>query len=79
MSNQSTNEPLYFAYVVDEYKAGREIKSHWTRIGAVFPHKDGKGFTLCIRSGLAVSGDVMIREPLPEENAAAQTETGGQD
>ena len=51
----------YDVYVVEEYKdkAG-EDKSTWTRIGAAWPHKDGKGFNAELRA-LPVNGKLVIR------------------
>ena len=48
-------------YVVEDYKdkAG-EDKSAWTRIGAAWPHKDGKGFNAELRA-LPVNGKLVIR------------------
>jgi hypothetical protein len=35
-------KPTHYAYHISE---GSE-KNYWTRIGAVWPHKDGNGFSL---------------------------------
>ena len=40
-----------FAYSVEEYDAGNGKKGRsWTRIGAAFPHKEGPGFNIELRS-----------------------------
>lgn len=73
MSNTDNNRnaaPSHFAYVVEEYKAGKEIKSSWTRIGSVWMHEDAEGFDVRIKPGLAVSGRVIVRPPLPEREEA---------
>ena len=56
-------------YVVDDYKdkTGEE-KSHWTRIGTAWPHKDGKGFNAELRA-LPVSGKLVLRRYEPQEHA----------
>ena len=41
-STEEANSPTHYAYQVKE---GKE-KSYWTRIGAAWAHKDGKGFSL---------------------------------
>ena len=42
------NKPTYFAYAVTEREdnGGAENRDFWTKIGAAWPHKDGKGFTV---------------------------------
>jgi hypothetical protein len=74
MSHNRKTAPSHFAYVVEEYKSGKEIKSYWTKVGSVWKHDDGEGFTLRIRPGLAVSGPITVRPPLPEEAEGAQAE-----
>ncbi len=59
------NKPALAAYVVEEYQSGKEIKSQWTRVGSAWPHEDQDGFTIRIRPGLAVSGRIIVRPPLP--------------
>lgn len=53
-----TKAPTLIAWHI----AGKEEKPFWTRIGAAWPHKDGKGFTLQIDM-LPVSGRITLREP----------------
>lgn len=52
-----SKEPIFIAYTVT--KVGRD-KSYWTRIGAMFPHKDGQGFNLNLEA-LPVDGKVVLR------------------
>ncbi len=64
----SDNKPTHIAYAVREFKKedGKEDAS-WSRIGAAFEHKDGKGFNITL-DALPVSGRVVLRvnEPKPK-------------
>ncbi|MFZ4541265.1 MAG: hypothetical protein ACOYNL_05565 [Rickettsiales bacterium] len=51
------NAPTHVAYQV---KDGAQ-KSHWTRIGAAWAHKDGKGFSVQLDS-LPIDGRSALRE-----------------
>ena len=53
------NRPSHRAYTVRD--RGDNEDPFWTRIGAVFPHKDGKGFNLVL-DALPVDGRVVVRE-----------------
>ena len=46
--------PSYIAYVV---RGRKGQKDYWNKIGALFPHKDGKGFDL------ALDGKLVLRVP----------------
>jgi hypothetical protein len=55
-SNTKTGrKPTYEVFAV---KNGAEGKAVWMKIGAAWPHKDGKGFSL---KGFSINGD-----PCPE-------------
>lgn len=46
-------------------------KSYFTKVGAAFPNKDGKGFTVLLDAVPAsVDGQykIMLREPLPKDD-----------
>jgi hypothetical protein len=51
----------YDVLVVEKYEdgAGTE-KSHWTRVGVAFPHRDGQGLNVELNA-LPVSGKLVIR------------------
>ena len=73
--NKSNDEkilPALIAYHVPEPAPGRE-KSHWTRIGAAWDHKDGKGFTLNLDLVPATGGRIVLRafEEKQEEGEGA--------
>ena len=44
----------------------RGDKSFWTRIGAAWPHKDGKGLNLVL-SALPINGRLVLREYTPDD------------
>jgi hypothetical protein len=68
-----SNKPSHRVYAV----AKRGDTSDWTEIGAVWPHRDGKGFNLKL-SFLPLNGaDVVIREPLPKADDADASNMGG--
>lgn len=68
-SNQTSKTPVYLGYAVR--KVGKD--SFWTKIGAVFPHKDGTGLTLML-DALPIDGRVVLRAPkdAPASEEAAE-------
>lgn len=62
------NRPTHRAYAVEKFGEG---KSHWTDIGAAWPHKDGKGFNVKLNL-VPLSGEIVIREPKADEASTAQ-------
>ena len=51
----------YDVLVVEKYEDEAEAeKSHWTRIGVAFPHKDGNGLNVELKA-IPVSGKLVIR------------------
>ena len=59
-----TSPVTHIGSVVEKRNGG----TYWTRVGVAFkPHEDGKGFTTRFAAGISVSGDVVWREPQPEE------------
>jgi hypothetical protein len=55
------SKPTHIAYVVSDPKDGEE-KGYWREIGAVWPHKNGKGFDLVVYDQLSVSGRIVCTE-----------------
>lgn len=55
--NQQTRTPDFIVYHVRE---GNE-KSHWTRTGAAWNHKDGKGINIVL-DVLPLDGRLSLRE-----------------
>jgi hypothetical protein len=60
MSNDTTknNRPTHRLYSVTRDDAG---KTKWDPIGALWPHKDGKGFNLKLVKQPAAGADLVIR------------------
>ena len=58
MSN--SNKPAYHAYSVTTTDSSD--KSTWTKIGVVWPHKKGDGFTLQLEC-MPLDGRVVLRTP----------------
>ena len=67
MADESS-KPVFLAYAVQK---GEESKdASWCKIGAVFAHRDGKGYTVQLQA-LPVSASIVLREP-KEEKAPAR-------
>lgn len=66
-----SNQPSLVAYAVENAREGR--KAYWTRIGRLFPQKDGKGFDLVLNA-LPVNGRIVIRQEQREAGDEAQPE-----
>lgn len=49
-----------------------EKRGIWTKVGAAWPNKDGKGFSVQL-DVLQIDGRLMLREPLPERDTAGDT------
>ena len=65
----SKNQPTQYAYHVRE----GEEKSYWTRIGALWPHSDGKGSTLQL-SCIPIDGRVTLRDREQDEGQGNEAE-----
>lgn len=63
---QETNRPTHIIWLV----TGELDKSHWTRIGAAWPNRDGKGMSL-VFNAYPTTGRIMLREV--EQNEEAQS------
>lgn len=49
-------------YVVE----GEGKKAFWTKIGAAWPHEDGKGFAITL-TAMPLNGRLVVREPKAQE------------
>ncbi len=57
-SNETTSKaPSHIAYQVRD-REGK--KGHWTRIGSVWPHGDGKGFNIQLEA-VPLDGRITLR------------------
>jgi hypothetical protein len=59
---QKTDIRPHNVFVVD----GEGDNAFWTKVGAAWPHEDGKGFNLTL-TALPVNGRLVIREPKPRD------------
>ena len=53
----ASKSPSHIAYQIRDTEDG---KGFWTRIGAAWPHSDGKGFNISLDS-IPLDGRVVIR------------------
>ena len=61
------NKPAFIAYQVEDSDQSEDrSKGHWTDVGAAWPHKDGKGYSINLRA-LPVDGRIVLREPVERE------------
>lgn len=64
------NQPSHIVYHVDEQ--GGDDKAYWTKIGAMWPHKDGEGYNLQLQLlPVNSSGKLTIRVNKPKEDQPA--------
>lgn len=63
-------KPAYEAFAVD----GEGDKAFWTKIGAAWPHDDGKGFNLQFVA-LPLTGRIVLRSPKPADKKAKAKST----
>ncbi|AXK79677.1 hypothetical protein DW352_03575 [Pseudolabrys taiwanensis] len=60
--------PAFDAFVVD----GDGEDAFWTKIGAAWPHEDGKGYNVQL-TALPVNGRIALRVPKEREPAEGKT------
>lgn len=69
MSTTSNNkQPTHRAYAVT--KQGK--KNFWREIGAVWAHRDGKGFSLKLDLLPLNGAEIVVREPRADSNIDGQ-------
>jgi hypothetical protein len=68
------SKPTHIAYVVTKAKEGSNRDDIWHPVGAIWPHKNGKGFDLVVYDQLSVSGRIVCTER-KDKPAAEQSET----
>ena len=57
-----SSKPSHIAYVVTDPDEGSERKAQWFPVGAIWPHRSGKGFDLVIPPGVTLSGRIVCTE-----------------
>jgi hypothetical protein len=69
-----SNKPTHTAFIVINPKEGSDKKPIWHEVGAIWPHKNGKGFDLVIPEGISVAGRIVCVERKDKEQADAATQ-----
>ncbi len=59
---QTHTAPDYLAWHVSQ----KGEKSYWNKVGAVWAHKDGKGYTLQLET-CPINGRIVLRTPLDDD------------
>lgn len=59
---QAHAAPAYLAWHVSQ----KGEKSYWNKVGAVWAHKDGKGYTLQLEI-CPINGRIALRTPLDDD------------
>jgi hypothetical protein len=67
LQHKPTVKPSHTTYVVEKTKNGKD--ANWREIGAVWLHKNGKGFDVVIPEGISVSGRIVCRQRKPKPAA----------
>jgi hypothetical protein len=69
MSNDTTSKkrPTYRVFNINRKD---DSKNDWTEIGAAWPHKDGKGFSLTFTAKPADGADTVLRLPTAKKGGA---------
>jgi hypothetical protein len=64
-STATTTEPKTPAFQA-YHVTNKGDDSFWTKVGAAWPHRDGKGLSL-ILSVIPMNGQIVLRQPLPKQ------------
>ena len=71
-----SNKPTLIAYTVKN--RGKNKKPIWTRIGAAWPHDEGKGLSIELEA-LPVDGRLVLIEPKADETQPSDGSDEGGD
>jgi hypothetical protein len=69
MTTETTNSPAFMLYRVE----GNGSEARWTRIGAAWPNKDGKGFNI-LCDAVPLQGRIVMRAYTPKPKAEDGTD-----
>ena len=74
MTNSTKNkQPIFIAYGVKEGKKKGD-KGIWNRVGAVWPHEDGEGYTLQLDYIPTFTNRIMLRgKPVARNRSTIST------
>lgn len=67
----ASNKPSHRIYAVTKRNSG---ENDWTEVGAAWPHKDGKGFSLKLEYLPLNGGELSLR--IPSDKKSENTEGG---
>lgn len=70
--NARSNSPAFMLWSVE----GEGEQAHWTRIGAAWTNRDGKGFNLRCNA-IPLGGRLVMRVFSPRRENSAQSELEG--
>jgi hypothetical protein len=59
---QAFAAPAFLAWHVSQ----KGEKSYWNKVGAVWAHRDGKGFTIQLET-CPINGPIVLRTPLDDD------------
>ena len=59
------NQPTHYAYYAKDVEGSDKAK--WTKIGAAWPHQDGKGFSVELEVMPVAGGRIHLREVTEKE------------
>ena len=62
-------KPTHTAYTTRSIGEGDGAKSIWTKLGSVWEHEDGEGFTIRL-DALPVNGEIVVRKPKAKDEEA---------
>jgi len=62
--------------VVKKDENDKDEKGFWHKVGVMFEHKDGKGWSIHL-DALPVNGDLVARVPMPRDENKSATQGGG--
>jgi hypothetical protein len=60
MSEETKSQPTHIVYSVRNFEKDGKEDSSWSKVGAAWAHKDGKGFNIQLEA-FPVSGRAVLR------------------
>ena len=68
MPKQNTpapDKPRYDVLIADEYEREGQSQVNWIRVGVAFPHEDGEGFQITLKT-IPITGKLVARLHKPK-------------
>ncbi|MEL6243811.1 MAG: hypothetical protein AAFY42_06885 [Pseudomonadota bacterium] len=66
--SEASKKPTHIAYTTKPVGNGENPKTIWTRLGSVWSHQDGEGYTIRL-DALPVNGEIVVRTARAEDQA----------